>query len=133
MKKEYMTVLVACVVALICLGTLIAMGEAQTEKLERLYHASEAQRQTAEKIGMTYLGVIDTNELFKRTEFGYDSEKVIHAIFRQNGLEAPDNAWLSYIGERDGLDLMKVTVYKEDPTKPLAKLEIEAEYLFGEV
>lgn len=112
----------------------ITAGEQQAAELAKKARVEEALERAAKQTGYESLGVVDIYEVSKRNGNLYDGPAIKRELFKQNGLDVPDNAWSFWFGETDdGVMLFKMVTYKGEKTGSIFDMEVDKVYLYGEI
>ncbi len=131
MKKSNIFVIILAAVAFMAIALGIYFGEVQSAELSRIQRVEEALDRTAAITGYESLGVIDSFSVSRQNgSWIYDGSAIEAELERRAGRDLT-NSWTFTFGEENGIELIKLVVYKGNSSKPKWEQEIETVYLYG--
>ncbi len=131
MKKSNIFVIILAAVAFMAIAMGIYFGEVQSAELSRIQRVEEALDRTAAITGYESLGVIDSFSVSRQNgSWIYDGSAIEAELERRAGRDLT-NSWTFTFGEENGIELIKLVVYKGNSSKPKWEQEIETVYLYG--
>ena len=132
MKKSNIIVAIFAAVAFLAIAMGIYFGEVQSAELSRIQRVEEALDRTAEITGYESLGIIDSFKVSRQNGSIYDGPAIVDELERRAGRDLT-NSWTFTFGEENGIDLIKLIVYKtgKTDTTPIWEQEIDKVYLYG--
>lgn len=131
MTKENKIAMVSALLAVVLLLTGIYVGETKAAELERISRTERVLSELAEKLGCESLGVIDGYAISQRNGYVYDGPAIRTELFKRIGWSAPENYWAYSLTEVYGISIIKLQVYADNDTRPMAQREIVREYVYG--
>lgn len=133
MKKSNIIVTIFAAVAFLAIAMGIYFGEVQSAELSRIQRVEKALDRTAAITGYESLGVIDSFKVSKQNgSCLYDGPAIVDELERRAGRDLT-NSWTFTFSEENGIDLVKLIVYKtgKTDTTPIWEQEIDKVYLYG--
>lgn len=131
MKKSNIIVTIFAAVAFLAIAMGIYIGEAQSAELSRIQRVEEALERTAAVTGYESLGVIDSFKVSRQNgSCLYDGQAIMAELEDRAGRDLT-NSWTFTFGEENGVELIKLVVYKGNSSKPKWEQEVDKIYLYG--